>query len=435
MDRNEEKKILTLLSVVLAVILFGALRLNRPREDIVLRIGVYAGSYWDTPNGDCYQVLDDAIALFEQEHPGVQVEYVSGILSRDYSEWLAEQIVKGTEPDVYYVLPEDFELLTSTGALGSLSTFIAEDTEFDPDAYYKPCMEAGQRGGLQYALPQESVPMIMFVNKTLLEENGIPMPDSRWTWEDFYSICAKVTDPAKNVWGVYDYSWPEAVYANGTKLFSDDGKACYLTDPNVQAAIRFIREVEALNGGYQVTSRDFDMGNVAFRPFRYSEYRAYLPYPYRVKKYMNFNWDAVPMPAGRNGANISELSTMLIGQSSRTKYPKLAWEFMKLLCGNEEIQREFYQYSRGISPLKAVAEDPRMLEIFREDMPQGSAFNGSVIHRIMSSAAEKPHFPGYDYALLLVTDGVKRKLSEEDGTDSGLVSLQREVNQFLNREN
>lgn len=88
-------------------------------QETVLTIGVYSGSYWNTPNGNCYQILDEAISLFEQAHPSVKVEYVSGIPAGDYSEWLSGQILMGTEPDLYFVLPEDFELLVSSGAPGT----------------------------------------------------------------------------------------------------------------------------------------------------------------------------------------------------------------------------------------------------------------------------------------------------------------------------
>ena len=31
----------------------------------------------------------------------------------------------------------------------------------------------------------------MFVNKTLLQKEGIKVPDNDWTWDDFYRICEK----------------------------------------------------------------------------------------------------------------------------------------------------------------------------------------------------------------------------------------------------
>ena len=112
-------------------------------KENTLTVGVYSGSYWNTPNGDCYQILDNAIARFQEDHPGVKVEYVSGITTDGYSEWLAEKILKGTEPDLYFVLPEDFNLLVSSGALARLDGRMDSDPEFDSSAYYQPCLQSG----------------------------------------------------------------------------------------------------------------------------------------------------------------------------------------------------------------------------------------------------------------------------------------------------
>lgn len=392
------------------------------RREPVLTVGVYAGSYWQTPNGDCYQILDDAVALFQERHPGVRVEYVSGIPTDSYSEWLAERILKGTEPDLYFVLPEDFNLLASSGALAELDELMAADLELDPEGYYAPCLQAGRLNGKQYALPQESVPTIMFVNKTLLESHGIPLPDNRWTWEDFYDICARVTDLDSGTFGVYDYTWQNALYANGASLFSEDGTACYLADEKVQAAIRFARSLGDLNGGYAVTARDFDLGRVAFRPFLFSEYRAYQPYPWRVRKYSGFEWDCVCMPAGPDGGNVSELHTMLLGVGARSENRALAWELAKLLSWDETVQSQLYAYSHGISPVRRVAEDERDL-----DLP--GSFPAELIREIMSAAVTAPRFERSAQAMLMAESAV----AEAGDQQSRMQIAQREINVFLNQ--
>ena len=66
----------------------------------------------------------------------MKVEYEKGILSDDYSEWLSEQILKGEEPDVYFVLDEDFHTLASFGALKNLDGVNNEDKEFKMEAFY-----------------------------------------------------------------------------------------------------------------------------------------------------------------------------------------------------------------------------------------------------------------------------------------------------------
>ena len=401
-------------------------------QETVLTIGVYSGSYWNTPNGNCYQILDEAIAMFEQSHPGVKVEYVSGIPAGDYSEWLSGQILMGTEPDLYFVLPEDFDLLVSSGALAQLDEWIAEDPEVDTGVYYEPCLRSGQSEGKQYALPHESVPTIMFVNKTLLEDSGIPMPDNDWTWEDFYSICEKVTNVEKRQFGAYGYSWQDAMYSNGASLFSEDGRSCHLADEKVLESITFARRLSELNGGYSVTARDFDMGRVAFCPLLYSEYRAYQPYPWRVKKYSAFQWDCVSMPAGASGTNISQLHTMMLGISSRTRHEDLAWDFCKLLSIDEEVQRKLYTQSHGISPLPAVAEDPELLLQIHHDIPEGSGFSPEMIHRIMSNAVIAPKFDAYSQAMIMVESAIQESSANQLG-QSGMLIAESEINIFLNK--
>ena len=417
--------------VLLVLMLCFSLTGCSGNKETVLTIGVYSGSYWNTPNGNCYQILDDAIAMFEQSHPGVKVEYVSGIPAGAYSEWLTEQILKGTEPDLYFVLPEDFDLLVSSGALAQLDERIAADPEFDTALYYEACLHSGQFKGNQYALPHESVPTIMFVNKTLLETNGIEMPDNDWTWDDFYNICAQITDVDSRQYGTYGYSWLDAMHSNGASLFSEDGRSCYLAEENVLQAVQFAKQLGDLNGGYNVSARDFDEGRVAFQPLLYSEYRAYQPYPWRVKKYSAFQWDCVSMPAGPSGSNISELHTMMLGISSRTRHGDLAWEFCKLLSINEDVQRKLYTYFHGISPLPAVAEDPELLKL-HHDISEGSGFSPEMIHHIMSNAVVVPRFDAYDQAMNMVESAIQEATNNQLGQSRMLIA-QSDINIFLNK--
>lgn len=414
------------------LILCLCLAASAGNRETVLTIGVYSGSYWNTPNGNCYQILDEAIALFEQSHPGVKVEYVSGIPARDYSEWLAGRILMGTEPDLYFVLPEDFDLLVSSGALAQLDERLARDPAFDTVNYYEPCLRSGQHDGKQYALPHESVPTIMFVNKTLLEESGIPIPDNDWTWEDFYNICQQVTHVDSRQYGVYGYSWLDALYSNGASLFSEDGRSCYLAGEKVMDAISFTNRLMDLNEGYSVSARDFDEGRVAFCPLLYSEYRAYQPYPWRVKKYSAFEWDCVTMPAGPSGTNISQLHTMMLGISSRTRHADLSWEFCKLLSIDEDLQRKLYTHSHGISPLPAVAEDPELLQQIHHDIPEGSGFSPEMIHQIMSNAVVVPQFNAYTQAMNMAENAIQEAAGNQLG-QSGMLIAESEINFFLNK--
>lgn len=402
----------------------------------VLQVGILAESNWDVPNGTVYELIDLAAERFEAEHPGVRVEYVSGILREDYSEWLAEQILLGTEPDVFLVLSEDFNMLASVGALMDLTPFIERDSEFDQGAYYPAAYASGQWNGRQMALVYECVPRLMFVNRTLLREAGIEEPDSDWTWEDFYEICRAVTadrdgNGLPDRFGCYGYRWTDAAYANGCRLFDDAGQECFVGDPAVEEALLFAERIEQLNEGVPVTAQDFDLGNVAFQPLLFSEYRTYSPYPWRIKKYTGFEWGCLSMPAGPGGGNVSELDVLLMGIGARCREAGLAWEFLKTMTYDESMQEQIFRFSQGASGLRGVVTSADTRAHLDADMPNDGTMDLELLNAVMETAVAKPAFRRYGEAMAMLEEGVGEALADDRNVHTALIILQRRVKNFL----
>lgn len=436
MKTNHKRKILICLSLLLSIILtltyFFILRRN-----VVLTVGVFAGSNWDVPYSNCYAIIDNAISEFEKEHPGVKVKYVNGIMKEDYSEYISEELLKGSAPDVFMVLPEDFNALANVGAMKDLNTFIKNDADFDSSKFYKSSFEFGQYENKQFALPYESVPKMMFVNKTLLEKEGIQIPHNDWTFDDFYNICSKVTkdtdgDGVIDQFGVYDYNWKDAVYSNGGKLFNDEGTKSYFADNKVEQSIDFIKKLDRLNNGYKVTSKDFDDGKVAFHPLLFSEYTAYKTYPWKIKKYTGFDWDCIKMPKGAYGDNISEVTTLLAGINARGKKQKLSWEFLKLLTYNEKTQKQIFDYYEGVSVLKDVTNSKEVMDRISENTPSGSYLNMKLLNEIMESGITSPRFRKYKSVMDMADNTITQSInSDDDNLSYTLSKLQREINIVL----
>ena len=188
----------------------------------------------------------------------------------------------------------------------------------------------------------------MFVNKTLLMKENIEIPDQDWSWDELYHICSRVTkdldgDGMIDQFGIYNYDWTDAVYSNGVELFGEKGTDSNFSNTEVSDAVKFVRQLNELNQGQKVEQDDFNGGNVAFMPLTFAEYRTYKTYPYKIKRYANFQWDCITMPAGPQGGNSSRLGALLMGISANTKHEKLAWEFLKLLTYDEAIQTDIYR--------------------------------------------------------------------------------------------
>lgn len=409
------------------------------KQSVTLEFGLFAGSYWDVPIQNSYKFFDEAIAEFEKQNPGVKVRYRSGTLKRDYSEWLSQKIIKGNEPDVFCILPNDFNTFASIGILKNLDKYIANDYRFNKNKMYANAVKSGQFQGGQYALPSEIVPVLMFVNKTLLNKEGINIPQDNWTWDDFYNICKKVTkdtngDGKIDQFGAFGFSWQDAVYTNGQKLFESDGSSAYFDSPGVLEAVNFLVKLNKLNLNFRVTSEHFDAGKVAFRPFLFSTYKAYKPYPYRIKKYGQFEWECIKLPKGPHGNNTSELYSFLIGISSRTKHEKEAWEFLKFLVYNEKTQINVLKYSHGIPVLRYITESEIGERTFLKVSPEENFINKSLLNEVIEQSIVTPKFQKYEKAIDMADKEIFQIISMEKDAEKALVNLNKEINALLRND-
>lgn len=392
----------------------------------ILQIEVYAGSSWDVPNSRENRVLDNIIRQFEKSYPNVKVVYESGIPKKDYDNWLAEKILKGEQADVFMVPENDFSMLASSGAFKSLDSLISKE---EAAAYYPVAYQAGQYQGHSYALPIESNPVMMCVNKDLLEKEGISIPDSNWTLEDLYAICQKVTkdtdgDGLIDQYGITDYTWKQALVAYNGHLRNQNG--VNIDSVEMHQALSFISKLDSLNQRYKVTSNDFDEGKVAFYPMSLAQYRTYKPYPYHVAKYSRFSWTCIPMPAAKAGIPATQVKTSLFAMSSKTKQDKLAWEFMKLLCQNHKNQQELFAKSQGTSVLTSVVKSSQTKKILQaDDFGLDSLTSQRLDHMMKHSVLDISR--DLDYHSLERLDYLLGSALKNNEIDSILPSIQREM--------
>lgn len=407
-------------------------------RQIELTLGVYTSGDWGVPNPDSLVLFDRAIERFEAEHPGIKVTYRSGMLREDYSEWIAGQALADTLPDVFVVLPEDFGKFISLGMMEDLSGSISRDGEFDVNAYYTSALRSGQMDGIQFALPFEIAPTMMFVNKTLLLNEGIAIPEPDWTWEEFYDICEKVTqdkngDGKLDQFGCYDFSWESAAITNGAEVL--DGKTALFNSEKFSLAVGFAKQINGLNQGVNLTSVDFDKGAVAFCPLAFSNYRAYKPYPYRIKKYSDFEWDCIPMPTSKDGGYASELQTLQMGISTRSRHEKEAWELLKYFTGDYDMQLSLLEYSNGLPSLRNVLESEEASLILQKDMPNEESYiDLNLLGDVIEHAKIVPPFQQYYELKDLADSTLYPAIYGNANIDSAVKKLQRESVAVLRNE-
>lgn len=138
------------------------------------------------------QICNDIARDVEKSHPGIKIR-IDNIPYNEYQQKLTTQIAGGSPPDVIYVEVNNFVDLYSRGALDDLTPHLQRDA-VDLGEFYPGVVGRFTREGKLYALPQDTAPSgLVYYNKAVFDEMGVPYPTDDWSWpEPFLSICKKL---------------------------------------------------------------------------------------------------------------------------------------------------------------------------------------------------------------------------------------------------
>lgn len=426
------KKLIVIIIIAILSISIFSYEKNKP---ITLHLAMMTGSNWDVPEYDSFSLIDEAIAKFEDKHPNVTVIYDTGITPDFYNEYIANKLLNNNDLDMLFIPSSILNDLIKCNALEPLNNYIVNN-KIDLTKYYSSSLNSGMIDNTIYSLPYESVPRVMFVNKTLLEKENIPMPDNNWTWDDFYNICKQITKDTNNdniidQFGIYGYSFEDAYYSNNATLYDEKNNIININD-NIIEAISFLRKLNNLHDE-RITSEMFDKGYVAFCPMDYSNYRTYMPYPWRVKKYSNFQWDCITMPQGINGNNTSLINTLSLGVLSNSKHKDLAFEFIQSLSYDIEYQTKLVIESQGVSVLKEVMCLDVVMESLNNDTPGDSTFDLTILNEIMNNGISVKYSEEYEQIMQLTNAKVDELLFNDTDIENAMIRLQLQINSMLQK--
>lgn len=132
---------------------------------------------------------------FEAANPGVTVTLQSTPWN-DYWTKLQTQMTSNSIADVYGMVSMYSADYIKNGAAYNLSELAANDPDFIGfDTYYDAIMGAYQdEEGSYYYLPYDMSTMLIAVNKTLMEENGIEYKPEGYTKEEILEMGAALKE-------------------------------------------------------------------------------------------------------------------------------------------------------------------------------------------------------------------------------------------------
>jgi multiple sugar transport system substrate-binding protein len=227
-----------------------------PEEPVTLRYFTFSAA------PDHLEHLDQMIAIFEGEHPNIQIEVQTAPWD-DYFTKLQTMIAGGIAPDVFELNYENFVSYAAKGVLRDLEPLAAADADFDEKVFYPRAEGAFNYNGMQLGLPETFSTVVLFYNKDLFDQAGLDYPASDWTWDDAVAAAEQLTDADAGVWGLYSpiqfWEFYKKAAQNNCEFFSEDMTEVTINSPEcVEAVETMVGFVEA-----GVMPSDADMGGIS----------------------------------------------------------------------------------------------------------------------------------------------------------------------------
>lgn len=151
--------------------------------------------------------MQKIVDAFTKLHPKISVD-LNVIAGQDYWTKLQTSVAAGSGPDVFWMNGPNFALYASNGTLAPLGDVV------DTTKYPKALVNLYSLGGKLYGAPKDFDTIGVFYNKRLFQEAGVPLPTAGWTWDDFKSDVAKLTNKSKGVYGIAAAPYGQMTFYN-----------------------------------------------------------------------------------------------------------------------------------------------------------------------------------------------------------------------------
>jgi multiple sugar transport system substrate-binding protein len=180
---------------------------------------------------------------YNKEHPDVEVTQL--VSSSDLVLQKVLTAVRGNStPDIAYMFGSWSPNIAEIPQVVDMSQYVKEP-DWNWDDFYEGEREAATVGDKIVGVPALVDNLAIVYNRKLFEAAGVEPPSANWTWDDFRSAAAKLTDPAKGQHGwqipadaTEDTVWhwlPMLWEAGGDILTPDNQHAAFNSEAGVEA--------------------------------------------------------------------------------------------------------------------------------------------------------------------------------------------------------
>lgn len=315
-------------------------------------------------------IRKEQVKLFEREHPTIDVIDDPGADAQR----LLTQLAGDVPPDVMALYdPQSIRLFAKNNVLLDLTPYV-EKYHIPVDKLYPGLDPYVRFQGRIIGIPENCGPFVLFYNRKLFREAGLPYPNPGWTWDECLAAARKLTKykdengrriPAQKGLYVGNDNWWFFIWMYGGHLFSPDGKQCVMNSPEVKKGVRYWADLRLKYHVMPTTSEAQSMAPTGawgsdallFRSSMVAMTVAgrWLAIQYREQK--DLDWDVVSVPHGPNRVTLLASKAYAIPRTARHR--EAALTFIAHLLGKDN-QLLVANYGDGIP----TSTDPAIIKAF-----------------------------------------------------------------------
>ncbi|MBC7121692.1 MAG: sugar ABC transporter substrate-binding protein [Pseudothermotoga sp.] len=292
-------------------------------------------SFWGSPAE--LPPYQEIVKTFEAENPDIKVEIINYPWST-YFDKIQAMMAAEDAPDIMFL--HTIPSWAAKGVLEDLTPYI-EKSKFPVSAYNQELLSTFMYKGKIYGFPRDNDTTVLFYNKDLFDEAGVPYPDYSWDWQKFLDAARKLTkrDARGRViqWGVVleRNKWHLWIHMNGGKIVDnyDNPTRCTLNERAAVEAIQFIADL-ILN--YKVAPSIAELAQLgsAAELFTTGRVAMVLTNAAQINMFLtnkSLRFGVAPLPYKVTRSNTLGGAGFVMYSKSKNK--DAAWKFMEFLCG------------------------------------------------------------------------------------------------------
>ncbi len=302
-------------------------------EEVTIKLAL-----WDYDSeGSVYPALVEA---FEKANPNIKVEVISAA-SGDYETKLSTMLGGGEDIDVFFGKSNtQYPTLVLKEFALQIDDLIASHN-YDLTAYGGVLDEHYRLDGALYALPFRTNDWVIFYNKNIFDEAGVPYPTNDMTWEEYREIGKKITsgEGENKIYGIGFI--PKMGFVNPALIGSVEGFDITTSDfSELKYALEYYLALQNEDQTYEPYAQSKSMNQDQTYFYKGTTGMLYngswfVQMLVGNKDKIDFEWGMVKQPywEGTEQKLFITSTPVLIGKN--TKHPEEAYKFLTFFTGEE----------------------------------------------------------------------------------------------------